>query len=185
MGVFRREFVEALSLLARACEEVVRQGYPRPILVGGGAVEFHTRGAIASGDFDFVTPEHEAFENVLPKYGFVEEKRPGRLMRSFYHPALGLAAEVISGSLYDGRSEVDRIRLVEIIEGQRVAVPPVEDLIADRLGQHTEDGRRAMLEQAVAMYKLAFELDEAYLDRRIRLETHGDHDLAFLQEQAK
>jgi hypothetical protein len=42
-----------------------------------------------------------------------------------------------------------------------------------------------MLEQAVAMYKLAFELDEAYLDRRIRLETHGDHDLAFLQEQAK
>jgi hypothetical protein len=128
MGVFRREFVEALSLLARACEEVVRQGYPRPILVGGGAVEFHTRGAIASGDFDFVTPEHEAFENVLPKYGFVEEKRPGRLMRSFYHPALGLAAEVISGSLYDGRSEVDRIRLVEIIEGQRVAVPPVEDL---------------------------------------------------------
>src|SRR5258708_733620 len=56
-GVFRLEFIEALRLLALACEEVATRGYERPVLVGGAAVEFHTGGAVASGDFDFVSEE--------------------------------------------------------------------------------------------------------------------------------
>jgi hypothetical protein len=72
MGVFRPEFIEALSLLAQVCDEVERKGYPRPILVGGAAVEFHTGGAVI-WRFDFVTPAHEAFEELLPKYGFIIE----------------------------------------------------------------------------------------------------------------
>jgi hypothetical protein len=36
---FRKEFIQALELLARAFERVVQAGYPRPILVGGAAVE--------------------------------------------------------------------------------------------------------------------------------------------------
>ena len=34
----------------------MQAGYPRPILVGGAAVEFYTGGAVVSGDFDIVTP---------------------------------------------------------------------------------------------------------------------------------
>src|SRR5262245_41499635 len=81
-AVLRAEYVEALILLAKVCGEVVEKGYPHPVLVGGAAVEFYTGGAVVSGDFDFVTPHHQVFEEILPKYGFIsEEKRPGWLMR--------------------------------------------------------------------------------------------------------
>ncbi len=52
--VYRREFVEALVLLADAFERVVASGHARPVLVGGAAVEFYTGGAVVSGDFDVV-----------------------------------------------------------------------------------------------------------------------------------
>ncbi len=151
---FRPEYIEALSLLAQVCEDVVARGCERPVLVGGGAVEFYTGGDIVSGDFDLVIAEHEVFEEVLPRYGFtLEERRHGRLMKSFLHPKLGIAVEVISGYLYPG-SDANRIRPVEIAEGKRVAFLPIEDLIADRLGQYTVDARWEMLDQAIALSNL-------------------------------
>jgi hypothetical protein len=46
-----------------------------------------------------VTPAHEAFEELLPKYGFIiEEKRHGWRMKSFRHPAL-------DSTLENGRQE--------------------------------------------------------------------------------
>jgi hypothetical protein len=184
ISVFRPEYVEALILLAEVCGEVVDKGYPHPILVGGAAVEFHTGGAVVSGDFDFITPYHEVFEEILPRYGFIlEEKRPGWRMRSFRHPTLDLGVEVLNDHLYAG-SDAARIRLVEITEGKRIAIYPTEDLIADRLGQYAEDGRAEMLGQAVMLYKLACEPDEDYLDTRIRVQTTGDWSLARLKEMA-
>jgi len=60
---FRKAFVDALNLLAVAFDRVVEEGYERPVLVGGGAVEFYTSGAIVSGDFDVVTgAEPETFD---------------------------------------------------------------------------------------------------------------------------
>jgi hypothetical protein len=53
---FRKEYIEALELLGRAFDEMARAGFERPILVGGGAVEFYTAGGVVSGDFDIVTP---------------------------------------------------------------------------------------------------------------------------------
>ena len=55
MSIFRPEFIEVLSLLARTCADLAARGYDRPVLGGGAAVEFHTDGAVVSGDFDFVT----------------------------------------------------------------------------------------------------------------------------------
>ncbi len=178
---YRPEYIQALSLLAQVCEDVIAQGCQRPVLVGGGAVEFYTGGSITSGDFDLVAAEHEVFEDVLPRYGFtVEERRHGRLMKSFLHPKLGIAVEVISGFLYPG-SDATRIRPVEIAEGKRIAFLPIEDLIADRLGQCADDGRQEMLDQAIALFKLAHEPDEGYLDERIRVQTMGDWSLASLK----
>jgi hypothetical protein len=77
VSVFRPEFIEALSLLARASDDLATKGYDRPVLVGGGAVEFHTGSAVVSGDFDFVSDEQRAFEDALISYGL-----GGRIERS-------------------------------------------------------------------------------------------------------
>jgi hypothetical protein len=70
---FRPEYVEALILLAMACDDVARAGYERPMLVGGAAVEFHTGGSVTSGDFDFFATDQRVFEQVLISYGFKRE----------------------------------------------------------------------------------------------------------------
>jgi hypothetical protein len=164
---------------------MARKGYERPVLVGGGAVEFHTGGAVVSGDFDFVTEEMRAFGEVLAAHGFKREDRPGRLLIGWYHPELTMGVQVVSGDLFDGNSDRRRIRLVDIIDGKAVAIASIEDLIADRLGQHasTEAGMPDRLDQAVKLFRLADQLDEAYLDRRIRQETGGIFDLAYLKRQ--
>src|SRR5271154_5357670 len=84
-SVFRPEFLHALTLLARACDDLHAKGYSRPVLVGGGAVEFHTGSALVSGDFDFVTEWQREFEEALIIYGFVREDRPERLQIGLYH----------------------------------------------------------------------------------------------------
>jgi hypothetical protein len=184
--VFRPEYIKALSLLSKVCDEVVARGYQRPVLVGGAAVEFHTGGAVGTGDFDLVMDRHEVFEDVLPRFGFIEQpERPDRRMRWFRHPALGMGVEVVSDHLYDGKNEAHRIRLIEFPDGGGVLVVPVEDLIADRLRQYDEDpSRRSMLDQAIKMYQLAPGIDRGYLDKRIRTYTNGAFALAFLEERA-
>jgi hypothetical protein len=183
---FRPEYVQALTLIAQACEDVARRGHPRPILVGGGAVEFHTRSDIVSGDFDFVVEEQQVFEEALISHGFRWEDRPGWLLVGLYHPELDLGVQFVSGSLFDGNSDEKRIQLVEIANGNAVAIAPIEDLIADRLGQYVATASRPPepMAQAVALYKIAFDLDEAYLDRRIREDTFGELGLADLRERA-
>jgi hypothetical protein len=187
VSVFRPEFIEALSLLAQACDDLAAKGYERPVLVGGAAVEFHTGSAVVSGDFDFVTEEQRAFEAALIAHGFRREDRAGRLLRGLYHPELDLGVEVVSGALFDGRSDLRRVQLVELANGKSVAIAPVEDLIADRMGQYVSTDNRIpeMLDQAVKLFQLADEVDEAYLAARIRDETNGVVDLAYLKEMAK
>ena len=43
---WRPEFLDALRMLARLSEALARRGLPRPVLVGGGAVEFYTGSAV-------------------------------------------------------------------------------------------------------------------------------------------
>jgi hypothetical protein len=66
-----------------------------------------------------------------------------------------------------------------------VAIAPVEDLIADRMGQYVSTGARVpeMLDQAAKMLLLADSIDETYLDRRISDETAGQLDLRYLRER--
>jgi hypothetical protein len=45
-------------------------------------------------------------------------------------------------------------------------------------------GPLEMLEQALALFRLADELDETYLENRLREETLGQYDLAFLKSAA-
>jgi hypothetical protein len=184
---FRKEFIQALELLARAFERVVRDGYSRPILVGGAAVEFYTGGAVVSGDFDIVTPAEDALQRALLAEGFRKEDRPGWLLRGYYHPELAMGVEVVGRALFDGHADEAKVLLVQVTPGAAVAMAPIEDLIADRMAQFasTATGVNEMLEQAVRLFQLAPPLDEAYLNRRIGTETAGTYDLAFLRAKVE
>ena len=41
-----------------------------------------------------------------------------------------------------------------------------------------------MLDQAIALYVLAEDMDEAYLEKRIREETAGEHGVDFLKAKS-
>ena len=186
MSTHRPEFVKALQLLAKAFDEVVASGFERPIIVGGAAVEFYTGGAVVSGDFDVISAAGDELYRALLKQGFERPSGPGALLRGVHHPALGLGVEIVSGQLFDGASDKARVRIVSI-GANEVRMLPVEDLIADRMGQFAAPANAdlEMLGQAVILYRIARQnladpLDEEYLDARIRQETAGSLDLAFL-----
>jgi len=94
-----------------------------------------------------------------------------------------IGVELVSGAYFDGHAQPERIRIVDV-RGGTILMAPTEELIADRLGQWEASGRQdaAMLTQARVLLALAEELDEAYLDRRIRQDTAGAFDLAGLRE---
>jgi len=177
---YRKEYKEALSLLAKASEAVVSKGYGRPILVGGGAVEFYSGGHFQSADFDIVSSDARvALEDELLSLGFKRPQR-GHILRGVIHPDLLIAVEVVSGPLMDGKADASNVLLAEVDEeGHRLGIILVEDLIADRMGQFCANIRRdrEMLDQALYLYKLADDLNAAYLDKRLREETAGEYGL--------
>lgn len=147
---FRQEYIDALRLIAAVFDDYEAKIGVRPILVGGAVVEYYTAGDISSGDFDIIAGDEEVFAEVMEAHNFQQEDRVGRLRRGFYHRDLDIGVELVSGALFDGRTDFDRIGLI-IVEGRpRVRIPPVEDMIADRLGQFEASGRRdsEMLTQA-------------------------------------
>jgi hypothetical protein len=181
MSVWRPEFEAALAVFAAISDEMAAHGAQRPILVGGAAVEMYTGSAMVTGDFDIVTGRHDLIDTLFREHGFVPPHPGGR---GWVHPELALGFEVVGGSLMDGRADRDRLRLIRLADSETapalVAIP-VEDLIADRLGQYASGSARAMLGQAKALFALYNQLDLAYLEKRIRDETHGDHGIEILE----
>jgi hypothetical protein len=177
---FRREFREAIALLARAVTLAAERGAGRPILVGGAAVELYTSGAITSGDFDLVTPDDEKLAAALEQVGF--QRRPSAL-NQLVHPELQMAVEFVSGPLMDGKADLARLYVFQV-GNDRLNVVPVEDLIADRLGQAFSDPtpRKDMLDQARKLFQLAESIDRDYLKKRIAEETANAADLEILDQ---
>lgn len=177
---YRKEFIETLVLLSRAFRIVEKQGGKPPVIVGGAAVEYYTAGNIVSGDFDIIYENLALLSDALVSQGFVQEDRLGHINRGFYHPTLLTAVEVVSGPLFDGKTDEERLALVPIDDGS-VIVPPIEDIIADRLAQYEASICRdnEMLEQARILLKLAENLDRDYLFKRLNDEV-VDQKIVFL-----
>jgi len=178
--------VEALELLSEASDLVVSLGHQRPVLVGGAAVELATLGELVSGDLDIVTPWQEVFETALEEVGFMRSVGPGSFSRGFQHSSLSIGVEVVGRTLLDGLGSYDRVFLLRLDNGRAVSVICVEDLIADRMAQYNcpPNYDLQVLDQAIKLYQLAIDVDKAYLDKRIKEETSGDFDLAFLEAKA-
>ena len=173
---YRPAFVAALQLLARVSEAMVARGLPRPILVGGAAVEFYSGSAVTTGDFDLCSPVQAELEEEMQRLGFIKPSRPGMATRGWIHPELALGFEVVADVPMDGGVDAAHIRLVQPIgETALFRVISVEDLIADRMGQYASGTARDRIDQARLLLALHPDADLAYLERRIREESGGDY----------
>lgn len=174
------DYTQMLVLLGRALHVLRTEYDQQAVLVGGAAVELHTGGRYATGDFDIHFPDAKLFSEVLDRYGFLKEKGVGRLLNRWYHPeCLTYGVQIVSGYLYDGNSDRSRLQLIKIASDAEVIVPPVEDLIADRLGQYcsiNNNPDKSSLEQAKLLVSLAEEIDWDYLRQRVVTEQ-GDLSL--------
>jgi hypothetical protein len=179
---WRSEFLDALRMLARLSEALARRGLPRPVLVGGGAVEFYTGSAVMTGDIDVTSPVQPELEEELRKLGFVRPSGPGKSTRGWVHPDIGLGFEVVGNSPMRDTPDEIRIRPVEPIDGEPpVRILSLEDMIADRMGQYASGTARDMLEQARQLLPLVSQANRNYLDRRIRTEMMGDYGVEDLE----
>lgn len=179
-GPHRPELMQALALLARLNEAMAARGLPRPILVGGAAAEYYSGSAMMTGDVDLASPVQPELEEELLKLGFSRPHGPGHTPLGWVHSELKLGFEVVASSPMGGTVDRTRIMLIDLADGA-FAIIPVEDLIADRMGQYASGTAPEMLAQARALHDLHPEADRAYLERRIREETLGDHGVEDLQ----
>lgn len=168
------DYYTILILLAKASFRYERATGCHAVIVGGAAVSFYTQGQILSGDFDVVADVD--FERCLLAEGFQSDNAPGRFRGSFFHSeAPRMSVELVSGDLFDGRTDRAKLLAVRVVGDAEVRFPPVEDMIADRMGQFAASNNldTAMLNQARALLNLALDYDPAYLRRRI-IEESGD-----------
>lgn len=80
--MYRPQFEAALRLLARISLDLDKAGYRPPVLVGGGAVEVYTSGAITTGDFDLSCGRQDVLEEAKQKRGFIRPSGPGGFIQS-------------------------------------------------------------------------------------------------------
>ena len=108
-----------------------------PILVGGGALEFYTAGGYATSDTDLALPHGPDVDAAFASLGFRKEGR------FWYHTDLDLLFEAPAPAGLPGE---DAPRTEVCVDGLRVVIIGVEDLLIDRLRawvhwESEEDGR--------------------------------------------
>jgi hypothetical protein len=178
----RPELLRALALLARLNEAMRARGLPRPILVGGAAAEYFSGSALMTGDLDLTSPVQAELEEELVRLGFVRPAGVGHTL-GWLHPDLRLGVEVVAATPFGGANDRSRLLLIAGLEPDAAfAVIPVEDLIADRMGQYASGTAPEMLTQARTLFRLHPDLDQAYLEERIRHEAGDDHGVADLED---
>src|SRR5262245_4259922 len=166
----RRRLIALGALTARLAPLEIE-----PILVGGCALELYTDGGYSTTDVDLALPASPEVDAAFEDLGFVKTGRfwvRRELDLYFEAPApAGLPGETAP------RTELD-------VDGLRVVVLGVEDLLIDRLRgwvhrKSDEDGRWAR--RLVALY--AEKLDWKYL--RSRAADAGERDALASLEQAR
>ena len=98
----------------------------KPVLVGGGALEFYTQGSYMTADIDLVIEGREQAKRVLEEMGF--QHALGE--RYWYNEELELSVEIPGDRL---AGSMGHIVAVDVGDGLTGYVIGVEDLIIDRL----------------------------------------------------
>lgn len=164
------DYVGALGNVAKAFAAYEANTGNVAVLVGGAAAAIHTAGTFMSADFDVVAASDDAFADAMASAGFLSDPQAVHGFCGWYHPEFpAYAVEQVSGGYFDGRADKARCLKLIVRDGNAIVLPAIEDMIADRLGQHeVAGGDMAMLEQALALFRMAEGLDATYLERRIR-----------------
>lgn len=147
----RRLFVVGVITAALA------PGGVRPVLIGGGAVEYYTFGGYATKDIDLAVSDHQLLAEVMAGLGF---QRQGRFwLREDLDALVEAPASDLAG-------EEAPLTIVET-GGLNCYILGIEDLIIDRLNGyvhwHWQDDRR-WVERLIELHGPM--LDWAYLRRR-------------------
>jgi hypothetical protein len=170
-------------MLARVNEAMAARGLSRPVLVGGGAVEFYSGSEVNTGDFDLTTSAQPELEEELQKLGFVRPSGAGKSTRGWVHPELGFGFEVVGNTPMGDTPDEVRVRLVHpVADEPGIRMLSIEDMIADRMGQYASGTARDMLAQAKQLLPLVKEADRNYLEKRIRTETLGEYGVKDLED---
>lgn len=115
----KRLFV--LAVITKALEEYKI----KPVLIGGGAVEYYTFGGYATQDTDLAVENHQKLDEVLKKLKFKAEGR------YWYREDIGALIESPAGNL---KVHGETAPLTEVKIGDlKCYIIGIEDLIIDRL----------------------------------------------------
>jgi hypothetical protein len=161
----------SLERMAQAILDLVRQGLPAPVIVGGAAVSLATGEAISTGDIDVVYANDQALARSLVDAGFQSEDRVGHLTRGFYDPETSIGVEAVGSRLFDGRADERRCIAISAVGGGLLRIPAIEDLVADRAGQFDSGTAPEMLLQVRSLLDANPDLDEVYLAGRLAEES--------------
>jgi len=126
--------VQIAAVLAEALQEVGQD----PVLVGGAAVEFYTRGGYTTADIDMLAEGGEDLVEVMTRLGFE------KFGKDFSHSSLKIYVEFPGRQLQATETAI-RLRIGE----RSLRIISIEDLIVDRLAafkywQSAVDGVNAM-----------------------------------------
>lgn len=148
-----------------------------PILVGGGALELYTAGGYATHDMDLALPHGSEVDAAFAAMGFRKEGR------FWYHADLDLLFEAPAPAGLPGE---DAPRTIVEVDGLRVMVIGVEDLLLDRLRawvrwKSDEDGR--WTRRLAHLY--AERLDWSYLRERTRTVSEESERVRELEREIR
>lgn len=168
----RRRLVALGALTARLAPQGIE-----PILVGGCALEVYTDGGYSTGDVDLALPITPEVDAAFADLGFTKRGR------FWVRPELDLVFEAPAPAGLPGET-APRTELE--IDGLRIVVLGVEDLLIDRLRgwvhwKSDEDGRWAA--RLAALY--TDELDWDYLSSRVAGDAGEKSALEQLEREAR
>ena len=149
-------FKRSLCVLGVITQAMITYGI-RPILVGGGAVEFYTLGSYTTKDLDLIVEGREKAKTALDNLKF--KRRSGA--RHWYRDDLDLAIEIPDDYLAGSMEKVTKV----LIDNMPVYIIGIEDLLIDRLSAYKfwksqSDGEWAARIMLIHMD----DIDWAYLD---------------------
>lgn len=116
--------VERLLVAASIVASELEPGGIIPVVVGGSAVEFYTRGAYLTIDIDLILPGSQMIDEVLKSLGF--QRTAGA---SYIHPVADVVIDLPKEPL---EGDPDRITQV-VVKGRTAYIIGLEDAIVDRL----------------------------------------------------
>lgn len=154
----KRLFV--LAVITKALEKYK----VRPVLIGGGAVEYYTYGGYATQDTDLAVENHQKLDEVLKKLKFKSEGR------YWIREDIGALIESPTGNL---KVHGETAPLTEVkIDNLKCYIIGIEDLIIDRLNGYVHWKWQDDLRWAKEIAKNhADQLDWKYLRQRAKEEN--------------